>query len=110
MRACGSAWASATAIASGAGADIGNANGLVVWQPGERGFDEVLGFWTRDEDGRRDAKRERVELLLSDDVLDRLVTGATGDFFPIVAEIRDRDRFGTWMGQQPCPVLCRGFA
>ena len=36
-------------------------------------LDELLGLGARDEDGGRDAQRERVELLLAGDVLDRLI-------------------------------------
>lgn len=42
----------------------------------EDGFDQVFGFWARDEDGWCDVEREAVELLLASDVLDGLVREA----------------------------------
>ena len=72
---------------SRAGADVGDGDGRVVREEFERGFDEMFGFWTRDEDVRRDAEREAVELLLAGDVLDGLVLGAAVDPLVVGGEL-----------------------
>ena len=64
---------------SGAGADVGDLQRLVCGQEFQDGFDEVLGFGARDEDGGGDFQCETVELLLAGDVLDGFVAQAAGD-------------------------------
>ena len=67
---------------SGAGADVGDAEGLVcvdLGHLGKDGLDEVLGLGAGDEDGWRDVEGEAVELLLAGDVLDGFVVEAAGD-------------------------------
>jgi hypothetical protein len=67
---------------SGASANVGDLQGLGGIVGGEKlqdGFDQVLGFWARDEDVGGDLQEEAVELLLAGDVLDGLVLQAAGD-------------------------------
>ncbi len=67
---------------SRAGADVRDAERVFVVEAGgpqEHGFHEVLGFGARDEDGGCDPEVETVELLVAEDVLQRLVRGAAGD-------------------------------
>lgn len=70
---------------SGAGADVGDAEGLVGERPevGEDGFDEMLGLGARNEDGGRDEEIEAVELLVAGNVLDGFVAEAASEALPV---------------------------
>lgn len=86
---------------SGAGADIGDADGVVGegLEVGQDGFDEVLGFGARDEDGGSDLEIEAVELLVAGDVLDGFVEEATGDGVCVGALLGFSDR-AFWMSEE----------
>lgn len=64
---------------SGAGADVGDLQGLIGWQAVEDGFNEELCFGAGDQDGWSDFEEEAVKLLLAGDVLDGLVVQAAAD-------------------------------
>ncbi len=61
------------------GADVENFERCFVIQFAEDGFDQVFRFGAGDEDGRCDAEREAVELLLAGNVLDGFAGEAAGD-------------------------------
>ncbi len=75
----GSAWAKRDGDGSGAGSDIHDARGRVVFQPHNRCFDEVFRLGTRNQNIGRDVKRQAVKFLLSGDVLDGLALRALLD-------------------------------
>lgn len=61
------------------GADVENFERCFVIQFAEDGFDQVFRVGAGDEDGRCDAEREAVELLLAGNVLDGFAGEAAGD-------------------------------
>src|SRR6185437_3982518 len=65
----------------------------------QRGLDQVLGFRAGNQHIGRDSKREPVELLLAQNVLDRLVLCAAVEPF-LVRGLLLRCEFGIGMGEE----------
>jgi len=82
---------------AGAGADIGNFRRFERLGKRKDGFDEVLGFGTRNEDGRRDDEVKSPELLMAGDVLCGHALGALGEGF-VVAGVFLGTEFALGMG------------
>jgi len=78
---CGEVGSERDGDGSGAGADVGEVQrggGGLRGGPKEDLLDEEFGFGPWDEDGRRDAEGEAIELLRADEVLQGFAGGAAG--------------------------------
>src|SRR5690242_19167072 len=74
-----------------------------------RGFHKVLGLWPGNQHGGRDAKREPVELLLCQNVLDRLMLCAAVK--PLLVDgLLLRPNLRVWMDQEKAAIFANGLA